>query len=359
MTADWSSFVGDLVDGKFPLDRLLASGESSAVFRTAERAIKLVAAENPENLVDRWSQAAALDHPNLIGILKTGSWSKDGQPLAYIVTEFAEENLAEVLGERALTEQETLDLLPPAARALAYLHARGLAHGSLKPSNIFAVNDTLKLSRDTVSPGDSSADMRGLAEIVGLALTRGRSASALPSPFSELVRGCSATPPWSAAQVASWLESRAQPKASKRAAYAIAAAVAVVVIVAGGLWLGKRQLPAVPAAPPPVTPPAAESKPEAKPASPAELPIQVLPEIPAAARRTISGTATVVVRVTVDPSGEVTNATLEPGGSRYFGKLAVDAARKWRFPPDSPATPRKLSLRFGITREETTVSVTK
>ena len=87
--------------------------------------------------------------------------------------------------------------------------------------------------------------------------------------------------------------------------------------------------------------------------------IQVLPEIPAAARRTINGTATVVVRVTVNASGDVTDAAAAPGGSRFFGKLAVDAARKWQFAPDASGEPRKWSLRFAITRAETTVTVTK
>ena len=59
--------------------------------------------------------------------------------------------------------------------------------------------------------------------------------------------------------------------------------------------------------------------------------------------------ATVVVRVAVDPSGNVTEATLEGGGSRYFGKLAVEAARQWQFAPVEGAGPRNWILRFEIT----------
>jgi TonB family protein len=61
--------------------------------------------------------------------------------------------------------------------------------------------------------------------------------------------------------------------------------------------------------------------------------------------------AQVVVRVAVDESGAVSGAKIEPGGSRYFGKLSLEAARKWRFAPASGS--RDWLLRFEITRTET------
>jgi TonB family protein len=82
----------------------------------------------------------------------------------------------------------------------------------------------------------------------------------------------------------------------------------------------------------------------------------VLPDIPAKARDTVQGTAMVAVRVAVDPSGRVTEATLEPGGSPYFGKLAREAARQWQFAPAEGAGPRNWILRFEIMRTETQVT---
>ena len=73
---------------------------------------------------------------------------------------------------------------------------------------------------------------------------------------------------------------------------------------------------------------------------------RVLPDIPAKARNTVHGTATVVVRVAVDPSGNVTEATLERGGSPYFGKLALEAARHWQFAPVEGAGPAELDPAF-------------
>src|SRR5262249_11385436 len=146
---------------------------------------------------------------------------KAEMPLAYVVMEFAEENLAAVLAERPLTAEETLDLLHPAAGALAYLHDRGLAHGSLKPSNILALRDTLKLSSDAVTAGDASADLRELAATMVYALTRQpvkfhaadveTGINSLPVPFQEIARNCiggNGRPQWSAAHLADWLQSQ-------------------------------------------------------------------------------------------------------------------------------------------------------
>ena len=61
---------------------------------------------------------------------------------------------------------------------------------------------------------------------------------------------------------------------------------------------------------------------------------RVLPDVPQSARMTIRGTVEVRIRVTVDPSGDVSNATFDsPGVSKYFANLALQAARDWRFKP--------------------------
>ena len=86
-----------------------------------------------------------------------------------------------------------------------------------------------------------------------------------------------------------------------------------------------------------------------------EITRRVLPDIPAKALNTIHGTVRVVVRVTVDSTGIVGGATLEPGGSRYFGRLAVEAVRRWQFAPAEGGLPRNWILRFEITRTSTQV----
>jgi TonB family protein len=85
---------------------------------------------------------------------------------------------------------------------------------------------------------------------------------------------------------------------------------------------------------------------------------QVLPKVPKSASDTITGTVRVRVKVSVDPSGKVEQASLDsPGPSRYFARLALEAARQWEFSPHTnPGTWllqfefRKDSLRAVPTR---------
>jgi len=59
---------------------------------------------------------------------------------------------------------------------------------------------------------------------------------------------------------------------------------------------------------------------------------QVLPDAPAKARATIRGVVRVSVRVQVDPTGNVAEASLDSAGpSKYFADLALKAARNWQF----------------------------
>jgi TonB family protein len=76
----------------------------------------------------------------------------------------------------------------------------------------------------------------------------------------------------------------------------------------------------------------------AEPAAPAgavaqdEVLQQVLPDVSKSARNTIQGTVRVRVRLTLDSSGKVTNATFEsPGPSKYFARKAIEAAQQWKF----------------------------
>ena len=72
--------------------------------------------------------------------------------------EYAEEDLGQV--DRPLTAGEALDMLAGTVKALSYLHGKQLAHGHLKPSNILAVGDQLKISGDTIRPaGEWRSDL--------------------------------------------------------------------------------------------------------------------------------------------------------------------------------------------------------
>jgi TonB family protein len=175
----WKKWEGQVVDEKFQLRQWLGGSDHSAVFLTEragtasqKAAIKLIPAENPdqeklgqETLEDdaqlsRWAAAAKLSHPHLIRLFEHGRWQIDGTRLLYVVMEYAEENLAEILPLRPLSGAEASEMLRPAAEALASLHQSGFAHGRIKPSNIMAVDNQLKISIDGLRKTGKHDDTR-------------------------------------------------------------------------------------------------------------------------------------------------------------------------------------------------------
>ena len=150
---------GQIVNREFPLQRYLGASNRSAVFLTElggtksrRAAIKLIPAdwEGAEIQLARLKAAAKLSHPHLLKIHQTGSCEVRETKLFYIVLEYADEDLSQVLPLRALTQAEGLDMLPPVLEALSYLHRQGFVHGRLRPRNIVAVHERLKLSSDSI-----------------------------------------------------------------------------------------------------------------------------------------------------------------------------------------------------------------
>lgn len=86
---------------------------------------------------------------------------------------------------------------------------------------------------------------------------------------------------------------------------------------------------------------------------------QVLPDAPQKARDTIRGKVRLSVKVNVDESGTVTQATLDaPGPSQYFADRTLKAAQLWKFAPtkvDGRNVPSEWLLYFEIDPATTTV----
>ncbi len=153
---DWKKWEGR-VDAKFPLRQWLGGSDHSAVFVTERPgqsqkvAIKLIAADaDADKQLTRWRAAAQLSHPHLMRIYEAGRCRLDGEQLLYLVMEYAEEDLSQILPQRPLAPAEVTDLLPPLLDALAYLHGKGFVHGRVKPSNVHAMGDQLQLSADQI-----------------------------------------------------------------------------------------------------------------------------------------------------------------------------------------------------------------
>jgi serine/threonine protein kinase len=160
-TEVWTQWEGKLINGVYPLRRFLGSTDHSGVFVTEQRtdsrpevAIKFISAEtiDAEAQLVQWAATTALVHPNLIRIFDVGRYRCNGRDYLFVVTELADQTLAEILPRRPLDAEEARELLLPTLDTLLFLHRKGLIHGRLKPTNFLAVNDRLKLSSDTVRP---------------------------------------------------------------------------------------------------------------------------------------------------------------------------------------------------------------
>jgi TonB family protein len=456
MSEVWAKWEGRVINGMFPLRRYLGGSDHSGVFLTEFKArnlpnaaLKLVPAIPTlwEAQLSHWTATTALSHPHLIRLLETGRCQLGGLQFLFVVMEYAEQTLAQILPQRALTADEVREMLPPILAGLAFLHRNHLVQGQLKPSNILVVGDQLKLASDTIRPaGESTAsvgqssvydppetndgsffaagDIWSLGVTVVEALTQYPPAwldkrfdaaalpTTLPPIFVGIVRQCLNRDPAARPTVAD-LESRftpvpkapvvsvPQPTASAsqppvshpepllrevpgRAAAPeespkqrlFVAALAGVLVVLLAVWAGLRsfhasQTPeASRSAPPGVSGPSysarsaestpAPSRPISRPLDKPARPLangspsvlhEEIPDVPRSARDTIHGHIKVAVRVTVDSSGSVIDAALDdPVSSKYFARLAVEAARQWKFAPTDNQQSRKWLLKFEFTR---------
>jgi eukaryotic-like serine/threonine-protein kinase len=498
MQKPWRDWEGQVINGEYQLERYLGGADRAGVFLTEfgprKAAIKLIPvdptsdAATTERELSRLNAGAELSHPHLLPILKTGRAKLDDTDLLFVVMQYAEEDLAQILPSRALTVGETRDLLDPTLEALAYLRDNGFVHGRLKPANIMAVGDQLKLSSDGISRvGEARAAGGGPTEYDAPEIARGENPAAgdvwslgvvlvkaltqrfpvwetnkegepvlvenLPAPFGDIVRLCLRHDPRarrSAAELAARLRQPVtplpavpQPKAapplrqappaprkavperenqpakrpSKIGPYvAVAAALVIVAILtvprlfrggsedsqAASSSQGKPRVSARQSAPRPQKQPVAANteasqsdekgtsaeaergttpvravEPEGtfSASAPAPTPSrekttrgrvtagqvaqQVLPDVPPSARNTIRGKVAVGVRISVDSSGNVTQAELDsPGPSKYFARLALEAAQQWKFDPPRMGGRGVLSdwlLRFEFTGNGTQV----
>ncbi len=152
MLETWKRWPGQTVNGEFQLREYLGGSAHGAVYLTDydrhPAAIHLVSESSPdkERQLASWQLATELSHANLTRIFQVGPCQIDDVKLFFAVTEFADENLGQILTQRALTAEEATEMLKPILGALVYLHERGLVHGGINPANIMASGDQIKLS---------------------------------------------------------------------------------------------------------------------------------------------------------------------------------------------------------------------
>jgi TonB family protein len=156
----WSGWQSAVINGVYPLHRLVNGSPHSAVFLTERKgqavpnaALKIIPIERITLAqLSHWRSAVGLSHPHLIQLFEAGLCQLGGRRFLFVVMEYAEQTLAEVLSQRALTADEVREMLAPTLDGLTFLHRKGLVLGHLKPANVLVVNDQLKLASDSIRP---------------------------------------------------------------------------------------------------------------------------------------------------------------------------------------------------------------
>ena len=140
------SDVGRVLSGKVRLAEVIGRGGMGIVYRAehlqtgrsvAVKVLRGGASADPtlaKRFVREVKAAAALVHPNVVGVLDFGV-DEDGT--AFQILELLEgESLAERIARGPLSVERTLALLLPIAHALGLAHSLGIVHRDVKPGNV-------------------------------------------------------------------------------------------------------------------------------------------------------------------------------------------------------------------------------
>ena len=180
----WTDLEGRELMGRWRLGRLVRPEGRTAWFEATEahgRPLMLSITEtlnDDDELVRRLRAAAEVRHPNVVAMREAVATRIDDTHVVLGAMEPTEENLADVLRERALSVTETQTVLEALVQGLAAIHQCGLVHGKMEPASVLAVGETIKLRSDCLQKGNAgfataaADDVRGIGRIVTQALTR-------------------------------------------------------------------------------------------------------------------------------------------------------------------------------------------
>jgi serine/threonine protein kinase len=145
------AYVGQVLDEKYRLERLLGRGGMGAVYLAThlgtERfvALKLIAPQfmRNEEFVERFKREARasgrLRHPNVVDVTDFGFARAGSDSVAYLVMEYLDGcTLGDVLAEEErLPLDWAVDILEQVCSAVHEAHQQGVVHRDLKPDNIW------------------------------------------------------------------------------------------------------------------------------------------------------------------------------------------------------------------------------
>lgn len=150
-TTSPSDLLGEVVDGRYRVRRLVARGGMATVYEALDvRLDRVVAlkvmhphlAADPDFVArfEREAKAAArLNHPHVVSVFDQGA--SDG--LVYLAMEFIPgRTLRDVLrAQGRLTPEQALAIIEPVLDALRDAHRAGFVHRDIKPENILIADD--------------------------------------------------------------------------------------------------------------------------------------------------------------------------------------------------------------------------
>jgi serine/threonine-protein kinase len=144
-----TSLVGQVVSGRYRIQKLLGEGGMGAVYLAEHThmrkrvALKLLHAEmsTDEEVLARFRReaeaAAHVEHPNVAAATDFGQ-TEDGS--FFLVLEYVEgTNLRDVLNQNAMGARRALHVTRQIAFALERAHGAGIVHRDLKPENVMLV----------------------------------------------------------------------------------------------------------------------------------------------------------------------------------------------------------------------------
>jgi serine/threonine protein kinase/tetratricopeptide (TPR) repeat protein len=164
----------DILDGRFALERSVASGGMGLIFRGLDRqtgalvGVKTMRVSGGSDRFEREIQIlSALKHPRIVTYLGHGRVADE----LYLVMEWLEgEDLGARLDGGELTVQQALSIGIQVADALGAAHRQGIVHRDVKPSNVFLSDwrlDRLKLLDYGIARSAGMETLTGTGFILG------------------------------------------------------------------------------------------------------------------------------------------------------------------------------------------------
>ncbi|HWF09191.1 MAG TPA: protein kinase [Bryobacteraceae bacterium] len=378
------------IEGIYPLGALRGRSAGGVVYETTfseeegasssgikPAAIKIARGDLEESgeILERWRHAMTLSHPNLLRVYAAGASVVNDAPIIYVVMERAEESLAGVLARRRLSEEETLETIGPALAALEYLHRNGYAHGRIKPSNVMAVGDSVKLSSDSVAPGNDeqrAEDIRAAGRLIQESLASGLDGSPVLAEIAVHALEPDPARRWTIRQIEARLRTpdiavakAADPgvpeppharEAPRRGVPGwIFAGLAAVVLIVAGLAIMRSKEPA-----PPREPAVAAEVPATVHApAPAATPVRPPAPAPAQQGRRASGWSVIVAAYGTRAPAEKRLRSLESKWARFQWSLLEQRAEKTYYlvvighdlGEDAAEALRKRAIQAGLPRD--------